>query len=227
MVFTSKDRWEKQLASALGPKYYRVASQTLQAIHLIVFAHQALKPVINDIQQASVPCGFGNTLGNKGGVGIAFNVGKTAMLFMNAHLAAHQWRVDDRNRDYARIEQNMPLVPSGYGLEARLHAEAALAALITRSAKTQQGDAQPQAQADDSDDDEEPSPVISNGAGAVASKVEPDGLAPGEVLDTSVPTSVSERFDRIVFMGDFNYRIDATREAVDEWLQASNYEVWG
>ncbi|RYG50620.1 hypothetical protein EON67_04935, partial [archaeon] len=120
VVFSSKERWERSVTSHLGSTYHLLASKTLQAVHLMALVHVALLPIVSDVQTAGVACGIGNALGNKGGVGIAFNVGKTALLFINSHLAAHQNHVTQRNRDALRIERVLPLVPAGYGLEARL-----------------------------------------------------------------------------------------------------------
>ena len=44
-------------------------------------------------ESSSVATGLGNTLGNKGGVGVGFTVGSTSFLFINAHFAAHQNKV--------------------------------------------------------------------------------------------------------------------------------------
>lgn len=66
MVFTSKARWEAALQAHLGDNYQLVASETLGAIHIAVYAHTALHKLIGDVQQGSVPCGFRNTFGNKG-----------------------------------------------------------------------------------------------------------------------------------------------------------------
>lgn len=47
------------------------------------------------------------TLGNKGGVGIAFDVGSTTCIFVNAHLAAHQNNVSERNQHFTQIQHGL------------------------------------------------------------------------------------------------------------------------
>ena len=113
VVNTSKENWEIQLREALGNEFIPLASQTLQAIHLIVFVHEALFPIISDVQAGVVSCGVGDTLGNKGSVAVGCNVGNTSILFLNCHLAAGQKNVMMRNRDYVRSETLMSMCPSG------------------------------------------------------------------------------------------------------------------
>jgi hypothetical protein len=170
LLFSSKERWETAVTQAVGEKYTRLASQTLQATHLVVFVHQALVKIISewvnclrghqgglltlsrsicggcatlasalplepadDVQTASVACGVGNTLGNKGGCAVGFNVGKTAFLFVASHFAAKQGAVRARNRDFQRIEAALPLLPSGFGFEAQ---RAVAAELSSAGART-------------------------------------------------------------------------------------------
>lgn len=49
----------------------------------------------------------GATLGNKGGVGIAFDIGATTCIFVNAHLAAHQNNVAERNEHFCQIQHGL------------------------------------------------------------------------------------------------------------------------
>ena len=51
---------------------------------------------------------MGNTLGNKGGVGISMHIANTSLVCVNAHLAAHQHAVNQRNADFHKIARDMP-----------------------------------------------------------------------------------------------------------------------
>ena len=51
---------------------------------------------------------MGNTLGNKGGVGISMHIANTSFVCVNAHLAAHQHAVNQRNADFNKIARDMP-----------------------------------------------------------------------------------------------------------------------
>jgi hypothetical protein len=52
-------------------------------IHLVVFASIRVIPLITNIQSNHVATGLLNSIGNKGGVGINFNVGETSLVFIN------------------------------------------------------------------------------------------------------------------------------------------------
>jgi hypothetical protein len=224
VVFPSKERWEKQLAAAMGPAYFTVAAGTLGAVHLVVFAHIALRPVITDCQTGSVPCGFANAIPTKGGVAIGFNIGSTSLLLINSHLAAFQHNVEARHANYRRIEAALPLAPALYGLEARLR--------IAREAEKQLAEATREARA------AAPTPAAAGAGGAAGAENDDDednGTSPtASPLATSPPvpaasptpdTAVSSRYDRVVFMGDMNYRVDCSREEADEALRKGDRAV--
>ena len=171
MLNPSKAKWEAALAAALGDGFALVGSHTLAAIHLAVYARDSLLPLVSRVRSAHVATGFANTFGNKGGVAVALSVGGTSLLFVNAHFAAHQHKVKERNADFARID-------------ARLLPQL-----------------------------EPPPPAGSH---------DDDGAA----------SSCSARFDRCFWLGDFNYRINGNRAAVDALLappseRARASEDWG
>ncbi len=68
---------------------------------------------VADVQSDAIATGIGNKLGNKGGVGVSFSLGQTSMLFVCAHFSAHQNAVEERNRDFHRIDTGLNLCPSG------------------------------------------------------------------------------------------------------------------
>ena len=67
------------------------------------------------MRSSVVATGIANTLGNKGGVGIRMKVGDTRLLFVSAHLAAHQNAVEERNEQFKKIElqlsRNFSMLP--------------------------------------------------------------------------------------------------------------------
>lgn len=111
MLLPSKAKWEARLQEAFGPRYKCVGRHTLAAIHLALFAKRELLPAIAHVQSAHVATGIGNKLGNKGGVGICFQLGRTSVLLINSHLSAHQHKVKERDADFHRIDQQLPLRP--------------------------------------------------------------------------------------------------------------------
>ncbi len=81
-------------------------------LHVVLFVHRAVLPLIRDVEAASVPTGIrikptSIRLGNKGGVGIRFKFGDTIFAFVTCHLSAHQHRVQRRNEDFRDIDRAM------------------------------------------------------------------------------------------------------------------------
>ncbi|CAN0133116.1 unnamed protein product, partial [Hapterophycus canaliculatus] len=92
----------------------------LQATHNTVFAHRAIIPLLRNVRSAAIATGLSlgarsPTLGNKGGVGISFDIGATSCVFVNSHLAAHQDNVRERNDHFFQISEGLAreLEPSG------------------------------------------------------------------------------------------------------------------
>jgi hypothetical protein len=88
VIYRDKSGWENKVAKTLGNAYVKLRSHTLQAIHLIIFIHRSLLPLVSDIRSASVAAGLGDTLGNKGGVAITFKVGVTSFAIVSSHFQA-------------------------------------------------------------------------------------------------------------------------------------------
>jgi hypothetical protein len=95
---------------AYAPNLAQLITSFLQAIHLIAFVHRAIAHMCSVVTSAAVPTGVGSTLGNKGGVGLHFQVGGTRLLVVNAHLAAHQTAEKRRNAEFNRIDKMIPVL---------------------------------------------------------------------------------------------------------------------
>ena len=94
----NKIKWVEMLREHLGDEYQVLASHSLMGIHLVVFASVRIIPLITNIQSNHVATGIMNTVGNKGGIGVCFNVGKTSFLFVNCHLASGESNKRDKRR---------------------------------------------------------------------------------------------------------------------------------
>lgn len=86
-------------------------------IGLIVFARRKHVPAITQIQHDSQETGIMGLVGNKGGIGISFNLYGTPICFIGAHLAAHMHQMDRRNADIQEILEKIELGQEGVGLE--------------------------------------------------------------------------------------------------------------
>jgi hypothetical protein len=62
-------------------------SENLSAIHIIIVVHKSLLPNIYCVGSNNIKTGFGNMMGNKGGVAVWFRYKKISLIFINCHLA--------------------------------------------------------------------------------------------------------------------------------------------
>jgi hypothetical protein len=97
VIAPSKEKWELVLKEYFGENYVMISGFSLGATHLAVFVHITLAPIITNIKSECIATGIQNMIGNKGGIGISFQVGKSSLLFISCHLAAGQEGVDKRN----------------------------------------------------------------------------------------------------------------------------------
>ncbi|XP_029712812.1 inositol polyphosphate 5-phosphatase OCRL [Aedes albopictus] len=106
---TKIDRtWVDKVMSGLhtGAIYEEVASVRLVGMMLTVAVKKSLRDRISDCLTAAVGTG---TLkwGNKGGVGVSFQLNEALFCFVNTHLAAHTQEVVRRNEDHDEIIRRM------------------------------------------------------------------------------------------------------------------------
>lgn len=95
------------LEEALGPDYDVLRSHSLQASHVILLVHKSIVHLVSSVRSLAVPTGIGETLGNKGGIGIACKIAETSFIFVNAHLAAHQHATVRRTNEFRKISRDL------------------------------------------------------------------------------------------------------------------------
>jgi hypothetical protein len=198
--------WESALKDVLLPNYVPLRSHTLQAIHLICFFHKAIANLVTDIKSVAVATGIQNTLGNKGCVSIHISIQGTSLLVSTAHFAAGQKQIKNRNENFTKINQLLSIKLS----------KAKRFSLSTPSETVSP-------------------PPFSSGENTVFKtiiKIQSKGFflnyfnlllvsEDGDtVSDTAVPNddppqlgvkSLHSAADRVIFMGDLNYRINGER----------------
>lgn len=208
VVFTSKKSWEKQLTDALGNEYSLVASHALTAIHHAVFVHESVMPMLSHVQSDAVATGLGNQLGNKGGVGVSLCIGSTSLLFVNCHFEAHQRNIERRNANFHRINQELKLFPP---VVASSGDTAGRTGSITASMARK---SMPPAGASATG-------ISGNSRRSVT------GAAPANAAANAAIKRLpaSDRFDRVFWFGDLNYRVNGTRRMVDLLLLHDQHAV--
>lgn len=210
--------WSNSILSALGGDrhWHQVALRQLSGMLVMAFARNSLRPFIGEQATASVACGMLGVGGNKGAVAIEFTLHRQRIAIICSHFAAHQNAVEARNANYLTIARHLSVVrrPWATTMEEEEVVEKqvvgpVLAAGVTNNMKPGSIDS------DDDDDD-----VVDNGDG--------DNVPPAEYLD-KVPDVVDEQevgvegmgngilsAAALVWLGDFNYRIEGQYEHVKE-----------
>ena len=74
LFYSDKSEWESKLKKYFGDDYVLIASETLCAIHLVIFIRSTLIKDVSKVKVNTVKTGAKNLLGNKGAVGIYFNI---------------------------------------------------------------------------------------------------------------------------------------------------------
>ena len=199
----SKKAWEAYLGAAIGDMYVPLRSHTLQAIHLIVFVHKGIAHLCSEITSGAIATGFGGNLGNKGAVAVNLRVGDTTLTIVNAHLSAHQNAVKDRNAEFNKVDNEMPAL-----LKKNRSASAPL-----KSGSSSTKSVLQIAPADAS--------VKTDGASEAPEQTGWRQMT----FSSSEKNSLSASADRVIFMGDLNYRIRGNRSMIDALLEHDMHDV--
>ncbi|XP_054453301.1 LOW QUALITY PROTEIN: inositol polyphosphate phosphatase-like 1b [Anoplopoma fimbria] len=83
--------------------FKQVAVQSLWNMRLAVFVKPEHESRISHVNTASVRTGLGNTLGNKGAIGVSFLFNGTSFGFVNCHLTSGSEKVLRRNQNFVDI----------------------------------------------------------------------------------------------------------------------------
>ncbi|SPO21652.1 uncharacterized protein UTRI_01134_B [Ustilago trichophora] len=88
----------------LGP-YELVIKERMMGCYMAVYVWRGCKDRVRGASRSHVKSGLlAGRVGNKGGVGISLKLGTTRLLFVNAHLAAHEDKVALRLANVAKIK---------------------------------------------------------------------------------------------------------------------------
>lgn len=218
----SKKMWENYMLDLVGEQYTPLRSHTLQAIHLMLFVHKSIEPLITNVSSAAVACGMANTLGNKGGVGISFNVANSRVLLLNTHLSAHQEKVEERNVQVWKILNALPSMLNmndGDG-KVKLNAEEQNSSTVSGGA----GDV-PSSNGNDSPNDSNVTNDDNNQVAVVSTDDDQKLVSDGDTSKFKGVSKIEKHYDCLIFMGDMNYRINGNRKVIDKLLEANMHEV--
>lgn len=91
--------------------YTLVHTETLVGLLTCVFVRSAESQAVSDVALSTVKCGLGGRWGNKGAILSRIVIDDTSCCFINAHLAAGQKHVKQRNADVAQVMEAEALPP--------------------------------------------------------------------------------------------------------------------
>lgn len=99
---------QKTVKEARKGPYQLLIKDRLMGIYMAVFIHRDLKPLVQGMSKSAVAAGLiGGRVGNKGGVGISLSIDGTTFLFLNAHLAAHEGKINHRLANLSKIKAEL------------------------------------------------------------------------------------------------------------------------
>ncbi|XP_066910921.1 phosphatidylinositol 3,4,5-trisphosphate 5-phosphatase 2A-like isoform X2 [Clytia hemisphaerica] len=105
--------WTSRLKNDIEKTYQRefrqVISSSLWGIRIVILIKAELWHQVNSIKHSSVKTGIANALGNKGAVGVSFNIGTTSFCFVNSHLTSGTERLKRRHQNYMDILRGLSL----------------------------------------------------------------------------------------------------------------------
>ena len=107
LFFWDKSKFEEDLAQFFGRDYVRLKSETLGGVHLIIFIKKIHKNYILNYYKEYIKTGFYGLLGNKGAVGIGFQLYNISFFIISCHLCSGFDNTLYRNDDFDYIKKNI------------------------------------------------------------------------------------------------------------------------
>ncbi|KAL4426187.1 hypothetical protein ABPG77_007469 [Micractinium sp. CCAP 211/92] len=230
---TNAKFWSQGVLSALGGErhWHQVGLRQLSGMLILVYARNHLRDSIGEVTTASVACGVLGVGGNKGAVAVEFSLHRRRLAVLCSHFAAHQGAVEARNANYATICRQLTFSRRAWYADDSEGGPAGGAAGAPNAAAVQAQQGQlasstrlkPYAVAtaveeamggDDADSDAE-----STAGGMDVAAVNAAAAAAAAAAAEGGPGAIGEGMrgaHMLVWLGDFNYRIDGPYEAVKE-----------
>ena len=101
------DVWRAAITKSLGSNYRHIESIRLMGILLFVFCTHELQNEIQNIVTNTIGAGIFGVAGNKGAVGLKFDIFDTSMCVICCHLASGKENCKKRNENYHKIMQKL------------------------------------------------------------------------------------------------------------------------
>ncbi|KAH9057862.1 DNase I-like protein [Lactarius vividus] len=106
-AYLNADAKRRPVTGTKGP-YEMLVKERMMGIYLAIFVHRDAKHLVRGTSKSAVTAGLiGGRVGNKGAVGISLKIASTTLLFVNAHLAAHEGKLPNRLANMAKIRNEL------------------------------------------------------------------------------------------------------------------------
>ena len=102
-------------------EWMQLKGAKLWNIQITVFIKIRHLPKISQLEKHNEAVGIAGYGPNKGAVAIKFNFNTTSFCFIGSHLAAHQDKVEDRNRDFFSIISGLKLGQNKFDFDTQFH----------------------------------------------------------------------------------------------------------
>ena len=74
MFVSNKDIWELNISNSLGSDFIKLANNSENAMHIIIFMHKSISNFVNSIEIGKVSTGVAGIIFNKGALSIGFRI---------------------------------------------------------------------------------------------------------------------------------------------------------
>jgi len=208
-----------------------------------VCVHKAIVHLVSDIKSHAVPTGVYDTLGNKGGIGVSLNIGISSFCFLNAHLAAHQNQMCRRTQEFMRISHEVAktigISKKPGSMDSSSDGDTNDSCGDSASAESNEGMMMMVNNADSKESSDSSSTASStckacsfgpSGGCVMCSSCRGTKTTIGGRGVTAHPSCtkinpLSTAFDFVFWAGDFNYRINGTRDIIDNLLENNMHRI--
>lgn len=220
---TKGHEWNKKIQHTLSSDFELIATRQLVGIMVFAFIRKNHTPYISNVQLSYAATGFLNA-GNKGGVAARFKLYNRTICCVACHLAAHTANVERRNQDFSDVARKASFMPEhdaelkieNYELQTLKHyskstIDTTFNSFTLPSNPIMQGSASGS------------SSWLGLASAAANAFYDISAGANSSVLNNPNAITVLDH-DIIFWLGDLNYRIDASADKVLEYIRMCDWD---
>lgn len=230
------EQWRSTIKKTLGSDYEQVAERQLVGILVVVLMRKNHVPYLSNVQLSYAATGVLNAVGNKGGVAARFQLYDKTISCVACHLAAHTEFVQRRNQDFENVVRKAVFLPDNPSQVSKSNPSNISGNPAIISGVGSSADWSGFLQTKRSSNTNAAAsfgglPSVAEGASAwlgsvasVAATAISDMSAGANTVILNDPNAVRIlQHDVVFWLGDLNYRIDASLANVMKWIEEENW----